>query len=71
MDKYLKTILSNTLKHEAKHIMEHETNVDSKMEKMDIIFNMQKILDNYDELKPILAKFFDDKRNERWKNYER
>ena len=58
MDNYLKTILSNTLKHEAKHILEYEEDMKAKIERMNIIFNFQKIINNYDELEPVLKKFF-------------
>ena len=65
MDKHLRTVLSNTLKNEAKYILEHDT--DCKLEKMNTIFNLQKILNNYDELEPLLQDFFRKKYDkEKW-----
>ena len=46
-------------------------NIESKEEqiqKFDVIFNMHKILSNYDELKPVLTEFFNKKKRE---NFER
>ena len=58
MDKSLETKIKNVLKHEAKYIMTYEENTDLKLDKMNTIFNLEKIIENYDELEPLLTKFF-------------
>lgn len=61
MDIRIYTKLSEVLKAEGDNIMQHEKDKIKKLDKMDIIFNLKKILDNYDELEPILKKFFNEK----------
>ena len=61
MDKMIKTKLNNVLKAEAEYIMENEKDLHTKVDKMDTLFNLKKILDNYDELEPILEKYFTEK----------
>ena len=58
MDKHIESKLNNVLKSEGQYIMKNEKNIMNKLKKMDIIFNMQKIVDNYDELEPILKDYF-------------
>ena len=65
MYKSIHTILSNVLKTEGDYIMNNEQDTDTKINKMNKIFNLKKIIDNYDELEPVLKKYFDDKRWER------
>ena len=61
MNLYLKTILSNTLKYEADYILQNEEDLNSKISRLNEVFNMKKIIDHYDELEPVLKKFFADK----------
>ena len=61
MDKIIKTKLNNVLKAEAEYTMENEKNLHTKVDKMDTLFNLKKILDNYDELKPLLINYFNAK----------
>lgn len=61
MDKSLKAKFTNVLAHEAEYILKHEEDVERKLSNMNTIFNLQKILDNYDELEPLLIEFFDKK----------
>lgn len=51
--------LTNILKTEAEQTMKQKEGID--YEKMDNIFNLKKILDSYDELEPLLKKFFMEK----------
>ena len=51
--------LTNILKEEAEQTMKQKEGID--YEKMDNIFNLKKILDSYDELEPLLKKFFMEK----------
>jgi len=61
MDKEIQTKLNNVLKAEAKYVMENEKDLYTKVEKMDTLFNLKKILDNYDELEPVLIDYFNRK----------
>lgn len=58
MDKNIERKLNNVLKSEGQYIMKNEKNIMNKLKKMNVIFNMQKIVDNYDELEPILKDYF-------------
>lgn len=67
MDKGLKVTLSNRLKYEAECILKSDENIKIKFKKMDIILNLQKILENYDELEPLLKNFFTEKaKQKKW-----
>jgi len=61
MNKEIKTKLDNVLKAEAEYTMKNEENLHTKVEKMDILFNLKKILDNYDDLEPVLIDYFNRK----------
>ena len=68
MDKTLKKTLSNRLKCEAEYILNSEEDIRIKCEKMNTIFNLQKVLDSYDELEPLLTNFFAEKaKREKWR----
>jgi hypothetical protein len=68
MDETLKKTLFNRLKCEAKYILNSKEDIRIKCEKMNVIFNLQKVLDNYDELEPLLTKFFAEKaKREKWR----
>lgn len=68
MDKYLRTILSNTVKHEARHTLyDDDIIVEIKIDRLNTLCNFQKIIENYDELEPMLKKFFIEKaEREKW-----
>lgn len=53
--------LTNILRTEAEMTMKYQEDQKLKYEKMDNIFNLKKVLDNWDELEPILKKFFMEK----------
>ena len=61
MDKEIETKLNNVLKAEANYTMKNEKNLHKKVEKMDTLFNLKKILDNYDELEPVLKRYFNER----------
>lgn len=61
MDKEIKTKLDNVLKAEGDYILKNENNKNKKIDKMNTIFNMKKIIDNYNELEPVLIEFFREK----------
>lgn len=61
MNKEIKTKLDNVLKSEGDYILKNETDKNKKIDKMNTIFNIKKILDNYDELEPVLIEFFNKK----------
>lgn len=61
MDKSIYTKIDNVLKAESEYIMKHENNTKEKFNKMNTLFNLKKIIDNYDELEGILKKFFEEK----------
>jgi len=67
MNILLKTKLINVLKSEAKEILDSEDAILERVEKMNDIDHMLKIIQNYDELEPVLAKYFEEKHNkEKW-----
>lgn len=56
------TRMKNFVKAELKHIFESDLyEDDEKLEDLNVLHNMWKILNNYDELEPILQEFFKDK----------
>ena len=67
MDKEIKTKLDNMLKAECEYTLKIEKDRNKKINKMNTIFNIKKILDNYDDLEPVLRDFFNKKvENERF-----
>lgn len=56
-----------TVEEELKKLDDVESK-EEQIQKFDVIFNMHKILSNYDELKPVLTEFFNKKKRE---NFER
>jgi len=67
MNILLKTKLINVLKGEARQILESKEDKLERLEKMNDIDNMMKIIQNYDELEPVLIQFFAEKHNkEKW-----
>lgn len=72
MDRLIKSRLFEVLKEEATYIMKTDDDISNKIDKMNDIINLQKVLENYEELQPVLKKFFDDKAlEEKWNNKER
>ena len=68
MNKMLKKKISNVLRTEAQRTMENEKDINIKLEKMNDIFNLQKIIESYDELEPLLIEFFNKKAyKEKWR----
>ena len=67
MNILLKTKLINVLKAEARQILVSKETRLEKLEKMNDIDHLLKIIQNYDELEPVLAKYFEEKHNkEKW-----
>ena len=67
MNKTIRVIMNNTLKGEARRLLHSDEDLDIKMEKLNDIANLFKIIENYDELEPILKEFFDKKtKMEKW-----
>ena len=67
MNKVIKRVMMNALKSEASLIFRSNDEIQLKIEKMSDIINLQKILENYDELEPLLKEFFDKKaEQEKW-----
>ena len=50
MDKEIKTKLDNVLKAESEYTLKNEKDQKKKMDKMNTLFNLKKIIDNFDEL---------------------
>ena len=72
MDKLIERKMNNVLKATAESIIE-DTKVsdDTRIERMDTVINLQKIVNNYDELEPVLKKFFAEKaRKEKFKGID-
>lgn len=61
MNEEIKAKLNNVLKAEAEYTMKNETNTNVKLEKMNTLFNLKKIIDNYDELEHVLVDYFNKK----------
>lgn len=61
MNKMLYKKMDNILRTEAQRTMKNEKDIKEKVERMNDIFNLKKIIDNYDELEPVLRKFFIEK----------
>lgn len=66
MDKEIKTKLDNVLKAESEYTLKNEKDQKKKMDKMNTLFNLKKIIDNFDELEPVLKEYFN-KKNEKEK----
>ena len=64
----IKDNIINYLNFECQEVMGKEFDINRKYTKMNILFNMKKIVDNYEQLEPILQEFFRNKaRQEKWK----
>ena len=61
MNKLIEAKLNNVLKAEIKSIKDSDAEPEDKLERIDTIINLKKILDSYDELEPVLKQFFADK----------
>lgn len=67
MYKELKTRLSNSLKAEADYVAKFETDKTIKFNKMNDILNITKVIEQFDELEPIIAEYINEKaRKEKW-----
>ena len=62
MDKNLHTKIDNVLKTEAEYVLKNEKDKYKALDKMVNIERLKKYIDNFDELIPILDKYFDEKR---------
>lgn len=61
MNNELKTKLSNVLKAEFDYIKRTETDKAVLIQKMGDIYHMQKIINNFDELEPVIAEYLNKK----------
>ena len=61
MNKMLYKKLDNILRTDAERTLENEKDINEKVERMNDLFNLKKIIDNYDELEPVLRNFFIEK----------
>lgn len=67
MNKYIQKKLVTLLSNESHEIFHQDEEISEKIDRMDTILNMTKIIQNYDELKPVLEKFFREKiQDEKW-----
>jgi hypothetical protein len=67
MNKLLEIKLTNVLKAEAMKVLESKEDDQERLSRMNDIDNMMKIIQNYDELEPVLQKYFAEKHNkEKW-----
>lgn len=67
MNKVIKQKLTNILKNEVTYILNNEENNQEKLKKLDDLFNLQKIINNFDELEPILYNYFKEKaQQDKW-----
>lgn len=71
MSENLKKRLVGMLRTEAELLVNDDRFIVTKLEEMNDIQNMLKIIDNYTELEPVLKDFFDKKANkEKWGSKE-
>ena len=61
MNKGLERKLFNVLKAEFDYIKEHEEDKNKRIAGMLDILHLEKILENFDELEPVLQKYFAEK----------
>ena len=67
MNELVKIRVKNVLKAEARLIIGSGEDVQAKVDKMNDITNLVKIIDNYDELEPLLKEFYKEKsKKEKW-----
>ena len=59
--------LEHLIKEELALLKETTTDTSELLSKGNVLFNIHKILSNYDELEPVLKKFFNEKyKKEKW-----
>ena len=61
MNKFIKTKLNNVLKTELEFTMHNDEDTLEKLDRVNTIQNIKKVIDNYDELEPLLKEFFSKK----------
>lgn len=67
MNKIIQTKITNILKAELQHLKTSDTELSEKAEIVDTIKNLKMIVDNYDELEPLLKEFFEKKyQDKKW-----
>lgn len=69
MNKNIKKKLVTFLSNESHDIFHEDGEIEEKIDRMNTIFNLTQIVQNYDELQPVLEKFFREKAQN--KKYER
>ena len=67
MNKLIQTKINNILKAELQAVKTSDTELSEKVEIVDTIKNLKMIVDNYDELEPLLKEFFEKKyQDKKW-----
>lgn len=67
MNKNIKKKLVTFLSNESHDIFHEDGEIEEKIDRMNTIFRLTQIVENYDELEPALTKFFKEKfENEKW-----
>ena len=67
MNENLKEKLFKVLEEEAKEIRKSKEDIEVKLLRGNEVINMVKIIFNYNELEPVLKKYFEDKaKKEKW-----
>ena len=67
MYKELESKLTNVLKSEFDYIMKNEEDKNVQLDKATDVYKMGKIIENFDELQPVIADFFKKKaEKEKW-----
>lgn len=67
MYKELESKLTNVLKSEFDYIMKNEKNKNIQLDKATEVYRMGKIIENFDELQPVIAEYFNNKaEKEKW-----
>lgn len=67
MDIGIYTKLTNVISAEADYVIKNEKDKEAKLDKLDTLINLAKILNNYDKLKPVIKEFLNKKaEKEKW-----
>ena len=67
MNKIIQTKLNNILKAELQAVKQSDEEMSEKVDRVNTIANLKKIVDNYDELEPVLKKYFEKKaQDKKW-----
>lgn len=72
MNKNLYDKIYNVLEEQARQIIDSDEEITEKVKQMNEVANLMNIIDHFEELEPILKKYFKEKaEKEKWDNESR